>query len=117
MHYIFIGQSGGLYKYNFTVKLFQRCQSSRLFPDPAIVSIFYKDGGARVLDLNVVLGRQENISLGNINTCITNPPPVCYDVAYYEFSVNLPPTPGGYVVACQVNFQDQWDYKPDPGIK
>ena len=105
MSYRYIGIIGGLYTYSFTLKLFQRCQSNRLFPDPAIVSVFNKNGGVRVLDLDVPLRRQENLLLGDINSCITNPPTVCYDVATYDFTISLPATPDGYTIACQVNFR------------
>ena len=105
MFYNYAGFSGGLHRYNVTLKLYQRCNSGRQFPNPAIVSVFDKTTGLRVLDLNAPIGTQETISITNPDPCITNPPTVCYEVAYYDFSVNLPASVSGYVIASQVNFR------------
>ncbi len=55
--------------------------------------------------MNVPLGSTNNIQLTNHNPCITNPPEVCYDVAYYTFTISLPASASGYVIASQVNFR------------
>jgi len=105
MYYTFTGLVNGQYQYAVTLKLFQRCGSGRLFPNPAIISIFDKTTNARVSDLSIPLNREENIFISNPNPCITNPPTVCYDVAYYTFTVSLPASAGGYIIASQVNFR------------
>ena len=105
MYYTYLGQQNGLYRYSVTLKLYQRCNSSRNFPDPAIVSVFDRTNGNRVADLSTPLTRLENINLPNTNPCITNPPLVCYDVAYYTFTVSLPATAEGYILSSQVNFR------------
>ncbi len=105
MSYTFGGVNLGLYRYNFTLKLYQRCNSGRQFPNPAIVSVFDKSNGLRVMDISVNLSATDNISLTNPDPCITNPPVVCYDVAYYNFSVTLPSSTLGYVLASHVNFR------------
>jgi hypothetical protein len=38
MYYTYTGMNNGLYQYNVTLKLFQRCNSGRQFPNPAIIS-------------------------------------------------------------------------------
>ena len=105
MFYKFNGMVNGQYEYSVTLKLFMRCNSGRQFPDPTIISIFDKTNGSRVSDLSVALANSVNISLTNSDPCITNPPPVCYDVGYYYFTVLLPGSAGGYVIASQVNFR------------
>ena len=40
MFYTFTGIVGGQYTYSVTLKLYQRCNSGRQFPNPAIISIF-----------------------------------------------------------------------------
>ncbi len=105
MYYTFGGVNLGLYRYNFTLKLYQRCNSGRQFPNPAIVSVFDKSSGLRVMDISVNLSVEENISITTPDPCITNPPVVCYDVAYYNFSVSLPSSISGYVLASHVNFR------------
>jgi gliding motility-associated-like protein len=105
MYYTFNGLNNGLYQYSVTLKLFQRCGSGRQFPNPAIISIFDKASNIRVSDMAVPIGNTENISLINPDPCITNPPVVCYDVAYYTFSIALPASAAGYVMASQVNYR------------
>lgn len=105
MSYKFLGLNNGNYQYEVTLKLYQRCNSGRQFPNPAIISIFNKTNNARVNDINVNIGRTENISITNPDPCISNPPFVCYDVAYYTFTISLPASTGGYVMASQVNYR------------
>jgi|CXWL01.1.fsa_nt_gi gliding motility-associated-like protein len=105
MYYTFKGIISGMYQYEVTLKLFQRCGSGRQFTDPTIVSIFDKTTNVRVSDLSVPITNRDNISITNPDPCISNPPAVCYDVAYYTFTISLPGSPAGYVIASQVNYR------------
>ncbi len=105
MSYTFSGVNLGIYRYNVTLKLYQRCNSGRQFPNPAIVSVFNKSTGLRVMDISVNLSAEDNISITTPDPCISNPPAVCYDVAYYNFTVNLPSSVSGYVLASHVNYR------------
>ena len=105
MYYTFVGVNNGVYQYNVTLKLFQRCGSGRQFSNPTIVSIFDKTTNARINDMSVQITRTETISITTPDPCISNPPAVCYDVAYYTFTVSLPASAAGYVLASQVNFR------------
>lgn len=105
MYYVYNGMVNGRHQYSVTLKFYKRCGISTAFPDPAIVSVFNKTDLSRVEDIYAPLSRQENIRLGNINPCISNPPNVCFDVAYYNFTVLLPGSPAGYILASQVNFR------------
>jgi gliding motility-associated-like protein len=101
MFYTFVGMSNGQYQYRGTIKLFKNCYSNRPLANPAIVSVFDKTTGARVMDITVPLTNTENISLTNPNKCITNPPDVCYTIGYYYFDVSLPGSSKGYILASQ----------------
>ena len=105
MYYTYIGQLNGQYQYNVTLKLYKRCNISTSFPDPAIISVFSKMDLSRVTDIYAPLTRLENSRLTNINPCISNPPLVCFDIAYYSFVLTLPGSPMGYVLSSQVNFR------------
>jgi gliding motility-associated-like protein len=110
MFYRFIGISNaginsGNYIYSVTLKLFMRCNSGRAFNDPTLVSIFERGNGLRVTDLSIPLSSQQTLSYTNNNPCITNPPAVCYVVGYFNFTVSLPPSASGYVIASQVNYR------------
>ena len=105
MYYTYAGSQGGVHLYNVTLKLFMRCNSGRQFPNPAVMSVFNRATGARVQDVNVPISNQETISLLTQDVCITNPPTVCYEVAYYHFSVSLLSSSDGYVIASEVNYR------------
>ena len=90
MYYTYVGFSNGLYRYEVTLKLFMRCNSGRQFPDPAIISVFDKANRNRVNDISVDMFSQRTIQITNPDPCITDPPRVCYEVAYYNFTVYLP---------------------------
>ncbi len=105
MFYTYNGTSGNLHSYTVTLKLFMRCGSGRQFPDPAIITVFSRDVNFVIRDIRPSKTREETISLANDNPCITNPPTVCYVVAYYTFEVLLPESELGYVLASEVNYR------------
>ena len=105
MYYTYSGISNGEYQYFVTLKLFMRCGSDRQFPNPAIISVFDKVSYSRLQDISVGLSDQQTIQLINADPCINNPPQVCYVVAYYNFSISLPVTSTGYILASQVNYR------------
>src|SRR5690349_13644159 len=65
MFYKFTGMSGGLYEYDVTLRLLQRCNSGRQFLNPTIVSVFDKTTNARITDIMVPISSTDNISIGN----------------------------------------------------
>ena len=101
VYYVFTGISNGEYQYSVTLKLLMRCNSGRPFNDPAVISFFNKSTNSRFIDVSVPLTRKETIELKEFNRCISNPPTVCYEVGYYEFSASLPPSPDGYIITGQ----------------
>ncbi|MBS1655005.1 MAG: hypothetical protein JSU05_09180, partial [Bacteroidetes bacterium] len=105
MYYIVTGQANGEIQYQFTLKLYMRCNSGRTLPNPAIISIFDKGTSARVSDLNVPMSNTETISYNNTNPCISDPPDICFVIGYYSFNVSLPPSSAGYVLASTANFR------------
>ncbi len=105
MYYTFLGFQNDLYYYEVTMKLYQRCESGRSFPNPTIVSLFDKTNNARVNDIYVSISNTENISISEPDPCISNPPWVCYDVAYYTFNISVPASQGGYVIASEINYR------------
>jgi len=105
MYYTYTGTANGLNNYRVTLKLFMRCSSGRQFNNPAVISIFNRKTTVRITDINAALSNIETIRITNPDPCITNPPAVCYEVGYYNFSISLPPTADGYVLASQVNFR------------
>jgi gliding motility-associated-like protein len=105
MYYTYAGFSNGNHQYNVTLKLFMRCNSGRMFANPNIISVFDKATNARVADYSVPLADQRTISLQDAGPCVSNPPTVCYEVGYYYFTLSLPPSGAGYILASQVNYR------------
>jgi len=101
MYYVYTGMLNGEYQYSVTLKLLMRCNSGRQFNDPAVISFFNKSTNSRFLDVTVPLTRKETIQLTDFNRCISNPPAVCYEVGYYEFSASLPSSADGYIITGQ----------------
>jgi gliding motility-associated-like protein len=81
-----------------------RCNSGRQFQNPAVFSVFHSGSRSRYKDYNVTLDHVETLSETSNDPCITNPPTVCYEVGYYEFSIAIPSS-GAYVIAHQVMFR------------
>ncbi len=105
MFYTYMGFSNNLHQYRFTAKYFKDCFSNRQLNNTTIVVVYEKNTGNNIKEFSAPLVKQETLRLNDPNKCVTNPPPVCYTVGYYEFDLALPPSPNGYVVACQVNFR------------
>jgi gliding motility-associated-like protein len=105
MYYTYTGFANGVHNYEVTLKFYMRCNSGRFFNNPTIVSVFDKNNNSRVRDIPVTLSRQETISVTNPDPCITNPPAVCYEVGYYNFTVSLASSASGYILASQVNYR------------
>ena len=105
MFYTYLGLTNGANTYAVTLKLFMRCNSGRQFPNPAVVSVFNKLTFDRISDISVSLSREETISITDTDPCITDPPTVCYVVAYYNFNITLPLNSEGYILASEVNYR------------
>lgn len=105
MFYTYVGTSNGMNTYAVTLKLFMRCNSGRQFPNPAIISVFDRSNGSRFMDVSQEISYQETIQILQNDPCITNPPTVCYEVAYYQFGLSLPVSQTGYTLASQVNYR------------
>jgi gliding motility-associated-like protein len=105
MYYSYNGLSNGENSYTVTLKLFMRCNSGRQFPNPAIISVFDKLSFERIRDVSIALSTRNTISITDSDPCISNPPTVCYEVAYYTFSISLPLNQNGYILASEVNYR------------
>ena len=104
MYYTFNGQYGTNYYYHVVLKLYRDCNAppgSAQLDDAAPISIFNNSTFASVWANTVVRARIVTLNLDSPNPCINNPPPVCYQVGYYEFDVTLPATSQGYTIAYQ----------------
>ncbi len=101
--YTFVSQSGNNYTYQVTLNLYRDYYSNGAQLDPtAGIAIFDKGTGTMVWSNNSVpQQKQVDLNLTAPSPCISNPPTVRYQVGYYVFSVTLPGTPNGYIIAYQ----------------
>jgi gliding motility-associated-like protein len=100
--YTLTSQSGGNYTYAVTLKLYRDHFSTGAALDPAApIAIFDRLTGAMVWSGTIQRSTIEYLDLVSPGPCILNPPPVYYDVGHYDFSVTLPASSNGYVIAYQ----------------
>jgi gliding motility-associated-like protein len=104
MYYVLLNQQGNNFTYRITLKLYRDCNapagSAQLDPEASIAiynnSTFASVFAGKVTRSNIVV-----LDLTSPSQCIQNPPTVCYQVGYYDFTVTLPGTPQGYTVTYQ----------------
>ncbi len=104
MYYTLASQNGNSYTYNVTLKLYRDCNAppgSAGLDLTAGIAVFNKLNGSIVWNAVVQRTRIVILNLGSPSPCISNPPPVCYEVGYYEFSVTLDGIPSGYTISYQ----------------
>jgi gliding motility-associated-like protein len=115
MYYTFTGINNGMYNYQITAKLFMDCYSNRRLPNPAFFGVFNRATGKHITDISVPMAHQDGLRLTNPSKCITNPPAVCYQIGFYDFSVSLPASPEGYIIVIQVVYRVQGISNLSPG--
>lgn len=103
--YKLIQHGGGSYTYRVTVKLYQGCHVARPFPANAFISIFEKGSATKIRDTIFARQKTEKIQLQVTDSCINNPPLVCYNIAFYEVDVTLPESENGYLLAYMANYR------------
>lgn len=105
MKYTLVSQLNGNYTYNVTLKLYRLCDGGRELNNSTIVSVFNRGNFARIMDITVPLSFTQTLNLSQFAPCITNPPTVCYEVGYFDFSVTLRGNAEGYLLSSQVIYR------------
>ena len=104
MTYTYLGTgcsaTRGLYR--ITLKLYRDCDSDGAELDAAARITIYPTGST-VFKFNqdVTQDRIETVRMSKPDACINNPPEICYQIAYYNATVELAFLPKGYVVSYQ----------------
>jgi len=101
--YTYLGQDAtGKYQYNVTLLLYRDHFSSGAQLDPAAgIAIFDKGTNSMVWNSTVTRTDTSWLNLVSPGPCIKNPPTVWYEVGRYSFTVSLPPSASGYIIAYQ----------------
>src|SRR3954469_11024494 len=98
------GSSANTNRYLITLRLFREChpvgQAAQL-PDVVRISIFRSGSGIEYLSKDVGESKFFMLKLNSPLTCIVNKPEVCYQVAYYTFTAELPIIAEEYIASYQ----------------
>lgn len=123
MYYTAVGPDGpNNYKYLITLKVYRGCEpvDNQHASFDATVYLTVYDNTAQMQygqTIPVGINNQQTINLDHFDPCIVNPPPACYEIAYYYTTVSLPVNAGGYTISYQrccrtnltLNINDQFD--------
>lgn len=102
MYYSFVRQEANGYNtYTLTLKLFVRCDANPAQTDSEVDISIYDAGGSHYEDFKFDRANLQRFSATDIDPCIVNPPPVCYQIAYYYGQVSLPQNANGYIATFQ----------------
>ncbi len=108
--YLGPGATANADKFEITLRLFRKCNATGTaapMPSNVIIGIFRNvNGGALVFSQTI--NRTSFTTLNKIDySCITNFTPVCYQIGYYTFEIELDRTPEGYIAAFQTCCRSQ----------
>ncbi len=102
--YVSAGSAANTNRYLITLRLFRECnplgQAAEL-PDVVRISIFKGSNSLPVINKDVIEEDFQVLKLKAPLSCIQNPPDICYQVASYSFTADLPVVPEEYTAAYQ----------------
>ncbi|MBX3241691.1 MAG: gliding motility-associated C-terminal domain-containing protein [Chitinophagaceae bacterium] len=100
IRYQFLRSSGANNTYQVTLKLYRDCHSTGAQLDASASFAIYS-AGSLVTTRSIPMSERSVLDLRDPGRCIDNPPVVCYELGIYTFTIDLPPTPSGYVISYQ----------------
>lgn len=102
MFYTLVSESNGNYTYKVTMMLYRDCYSQGApLDETAPIAVFDNETLKMVKIFQVPIAQKDKQEITSPDPCILNPPQVCYDVGYYDFTVTLPGSKEGYTIAYQ----------------
>ncbi|HEY0059623.1 MAG TPA: PKD domain-containing protein [Flavisolibacter sp.] len=102
MYYTYQGMTNGNHNYRVTLKLYRDCAALATLDAQAQVAAYANNGSGIVFTGSIPLTSSNILTLDAATVpCISNPPVICYQVGFYEFTVSLPPSAAGYTISYQ----------------
>ena len=103
MSYSLVSQSGGIYTYSITLKLFRDATSATALDPFVNIAIYSKGSNTLVYPTSTTppggIGMASSMILtATPGPCIVNPPIVSYQVGFYTLTVPLPASAFGYTI-------------------
>ncbi|MFB6455133.1 PKD domain-containing protein [Chitinophaga sp. Hz27] len=115
-------EANGDYTYHVTMRLYRICDHGSNIaemPTTVYLTAYNKDDNQQYGKYTVTRSDFQEKNLGQVDPCIVNPPPVCFQVASFETDITVPINTKGYVVAfqscCRDNFMVNIVSDPIPG--
>ncbi|WP_147243380.1 gliding motility-associated C-terminal domain-containing protein [Chitinophaga flava] len=104
IYYKLVRSTGRLNTYLVTMKLYRICErGDRIaeMPTSIILASFDKTDNSLVAKYPIDRTNFEVKNLAQVDPCIVNPPPVCFQVGTFETEITLPNNADGYTIAFQ----------------
>ncbi len=122
VYYKFVSSTpSGDYTYHVTMRLYRICESGNTIaemPNAVYLTAFNKDNNAEYKVYFVSRLGFTTKNLGQVDPCIVNPPPVCFQVGTFETDVTVPSNKKGYIISfqscCRDNFMVNIEADPLP---
>ena len=101
--YLGVGSTANTSNYQITVTLYINCITGPTLPpvDEVVLGVFDASTNISVITANIPIVNSSDISKTTFNSCLSDPPPVCYIVNTYTATINLPNNANGYILAVQ----------------
>jgi len=97
MNYHYVGAN----QYEITLTVYRDCYNGiPPFDNPASIGVF--DVNNNLVNMtDAIITFQQSVPNAINSPCLSPPTNVCYEVAQYKFTLNLPPASGIYTIAYQ----------------
>jgi len=123
VYYKFVNiDANGNYVYHVTMRLYRICEHGPNIadmPTTVYLTAFNKDNNQEFNSYTVNRSTFQEKNLAQVDPCIVNPPPVCFQVASFETDIAIPSNKKGYIVSfqscCRDNFMVNIEADPLPG--
>ncbi|MEY4593957.1 MAG: hypothetical protein RIQ47_367 [Bacteroidota bacterium] len=97
MYYRWLGNN----LYEVKLAVYRDCFNGQApFDNPASITVF-DDNGNVIANSSVYITSQQQVPAVLNSPCLIPPTNLCYEVAYYVYTLSLPPRPGGYSIVYQ----------------
>ncbi len=99
--YLGVGASPNTSKYKITVVHYVNCEETEFELGSVYVGLYYANTNTYYKTIEIIRSSQQIIQKSKFDGCISRPPVVCFFLAFYITTIDLPDNISGYVMAEQ----------------